>query len=77
MEQIKITINGRELTGKRGETILTIALANGIEIPNLCYNKNLKVYGNSTTDFYDRVITLREFFEKFSQYLHSSFFASL
>lgn len=45
MEQIKITINGRELTGKRGETILTIALANGIEIPNLCYNENLKVYG--------------------------------
>ena len=45
MEQIKITINGRELTGSKGDTILTIAAQNGIEIPNLCYNKNLKVYG--------------------------------
>ena len=45
MEQIKITINGRELTGSRGETILNIAAANGIEIPNLCYNGNLKIYG--------------------------------
>ncbi|MBQ2288477.1 MAG: FAD-dependent oxidoreductase [Lachnospiraceae bacterium] len=45
MEQIKITINGRELTGSRGETILNIATANGIEIPNLCYNGNLKIYG--------------------------------
>ena len=43
MEQIKITINGRELTGSRGETILNIATANGIEIPNLCYNGNLKM----------------------------------
>lgn len=45
MEQIKITIDGRELTGSRGETILNIAAANGIEIPNLCYNGNLKIYG--------------------------------
>ncbi len=45
MEQIKITINGRELTGSKGDTILTIAAQNGIEIPNLCYNKNIKVYG--------------------------------
>ena len=28
----------------------------------------LKIYGNSTTGFYDKVITLREFMEKFSQY---------
>jgi len=45
MEQIKITINGRELTASRGETILNIATANGIDIPNLCYHKNLKIYG--------------------------------
>ncbi len=30
--------------------------------------KSLKVYGNNTTGFYDRIITLREFLEKFSQY---------
>ena len=30
--------------------------------------KNLKVYGNNTTGFYDRVVTFREFLEKFSNY---------
>lgn len=30
--------------------------------------RKLKVYGNSITGFYDRVVTLREFLEKFSQY---------
>ncbi len=30
--------------------------------------KNLNVYGNNTTRFYDRIITLREFLEKFSSY---------
>ena len=45
MADIKIIIDGRECIGKAGDTILTIAAQNGIEIPNLCYNKNLKVYG--------------------------------
>ncbi len=30
--------------------------------------KKFKVFGNSTTGFYDRIVTLREFLEKFSQY---------
>lgn len=45
MEQIKITLNGQEMIGNKGETILTIAAKNGVEIPNLCYNCNLKLYG--------------------------------
>ncbi|MBQ4603269.1 MAG: (2Fe-2S)-binding protein, partial [Clostridia bacterium] len=45
MEQIKITINGKEIIGNKGDTVLKIAAANGIEIPNLCYNGNLKIYG--------------------------------
>ncbi len=45
MDKIKITVNGHEMLGNRGETILNIAAANGIEIPNLCYNCNLKIYG--------------------------------
>ena len=45
MEQIRITVNGKEIVGNKGETILNIAAKNGIEIPNLCYNKNLKIYG--------------------------------
>jgi len=30
--------------------------------------KKVKVYGNATSGFYDRIVTLREFLEKFSQY---------
>lgn len=30
--------------------------------------KKLKIYGNNTAGFYDRIITFREFLEKFSQY---------
>ena len=30
--------------------------------------KNVKIYGSCTTGFYDRIVTLREFLEKFSQY---------
>lgn len=45
MEQIKIIVNGVECIGNKGETVLNIAAANGIEIPNLCYNGKLKIYG--------------------------------
>ena len=44
-EQIKIIIDGKECTGKKGESILKIAEANGIEIPTLCHNEKVKVYG--------------------------------
>jgi glycerophosphoryl diester phosphodiesterase len=30
--------------------------------------KNIKIFGNCTTGFYDRIITLREFLENFSEY---------
>ena len=30
--------------------------------------KNIEIYGNCTTGFYDRIVTLREFLERFSQY---------
>lgn len=41
----KININGRELTGHEGQTILQIARENGIEIPTMCYDKRLENYG--------------------------------
>ena len=44
-EQIKLIINGKEITAKAGETILTIASANGIEIPTLCHVSHLAPYG--------------------------------
>jgi len=45
MALIRVNINNRELTADEGSTILRIALDNGIEIPNLCYDENLKTYG--------------------------------
>ncbi|GAW91990.1 NAD(P)-binding protein [Calderihabitans maritimus] len=45
MAKIKLNIDGREVTGYKGQTILQVAEENGIDIPNLCYDDRLKVYG--------------------------------
>ncbi len=45
MSEIKLTINGKECVGQKGQTILQIAEANGIDIPTLCHNENVKHYG--------------------------------
>ena len=45
MKKIKVTINGKVCTGKPGQTLLEIAEENGIAIPNLCHNSQLKHYG--------------------------------
>ena len=44
MDKIKISIDGKEIFAESGKTVLEIAAENNIEIPNLCYNKNLKIY---------------------------------
>lgn len=41
MDEIRLTIDGRELTAARGRTILEAALANGIDIPHLCHDPEL------------------------------------
>ncbi|MFC1739640.1 formate dehydrogenase subunit alpha [Planctomycetota bacterium] len=46
MSEIKVTINGKEYTGKSGQSILEFAGENGIEIPNLCYDKRLSPSGS-------------------------------
>ena len=45
MTEIKVTINGKVCSAVPGETILTVAKRNGIEIPTLCYHPLVKVYG--------------------------------
>ncbi|MDR1328395.1 MAG: FAD-dependent oxidoreductase, partial [Oscillospiraceae bacterium] len=40
-----ITIDGRALTGRPGQTILQVCRENGIEIPTLCYDERIEVYG--------------------------------
>ena len=39
---IKLTIDGKEINAKEGQTVLEAATDNGIYIPNLCYHPNLK-----------------------------------
>ncbi|HEX8949521.1 MAG TPA: molybdopterin-dependent oxidoreductase [Dissulfurispiraceae bacterium] len=45
MAMIELTINGKVVKVEQGTTILKAALANGIYIPNLCYDKRLRPYG--------------------------------
>ncbi|MGE5372180.1 MAG: FAD-dependent oxidoreductase [Solirubrobacterales bacterium] len=45
MSEIRLTIDGREVTGSKGQTILELAKVCGIAIPTLCYDERVKVYG--------------------------------
>ena len=42
MEKIKVIIDGKECEAQEGQTILEVAMANGIEIPNLCYHPDIE-----------------------------------
>ena len=46
MDTVTLTIDGREITVKKGTTILQAALANGIQIPFYCYHPGLSVDGS-------------------------------
>jgi NADP-reducing hydrogenase subunit HndD len=43
--KINLTINGKEVTGRSGMTILEVARDNGIDIPTLCYIQDLPPIG--------------------------------
>jgi predicted molibdopterin-dependent oxidoreductase YjgC len=45
VDEIRLTINGQEVTAKRGMTVLEAARAAGIYIPTLCYDPDLEPYG--------------------------------
>ena len=45
MTEIAVTVNGSQLTGREGMTILEVAQANGIDIPTLCYRPELSPIG--------------------------------
>ncbi|ATW24035.1 molybdopterin-dependent oxidoreductase [Candidatus Formimonas warabiya] len=45
MSQYRLNINGNEVVGRPGQTILEVARENGIEIPTLCYDERIKIYG--------------------------------
>ncbi|MHB1004331.1 MAG: molybdopterin-dependent oxidoreductase [Chloroflexota bacterium] len=45
MEEIRLTIDGKEVAGKRGDTILAVCERNGIDVPTLCHFKGLSDIG--------------------------------
>ncbi|HTS14034.1 MAG TPA: 2Fe-2S iron-sulfur cluster-binding protein, partial [Candidatus Sulfotelmatobacter sp.] len=42
---ITIEVDGRQITGHEGQTILELCRDNGIEIPTLCYEPKLPGFG--------------------------------
>ncbi|MFZ7133555.1 MAG: molybdopterin-dependent oxidoreductase [Eubacteriales bacterium] len=46
MSIIRLNINGKEVVGSQGQTILQIAQENGIDVPTLCYDERVKIYGS-------------------------------
>lgn len=45
MDKFRLNINGKEVTGLPGQTILEVARENDIFIPTLCYDERTKIYG--------------------------------
>ena len=45
MGAVNITIDGKPIQAEEGSTIMEAALANGIKIPHLCYQKGLSIAG--------------------------------
>ena len=45
MQEITLTINGKQVKGKEGDTVLDICQANSIDVPTLCHYKGLSDVG--------------------------------
>ena len=46
MNEIKLNIDNIEVTGFEGQTILDIARENNIDIPTLCHDDSVEIYGS-------------------------------
>ena len=46
MPYIRLNINGKEIKGRKGQTVLGVAKEHGIDIPTLCYDERVEVYGS-------------------------------
>ena len=46
MTKFRLNINGKEVTGVPGQTILEVARENDIFIPTLCYDERTRIYGS-------------------------------
>ncbi|MCD6359176.1 MAG: molybdopterin-dependent oxidoreductase [Dehalococcoidia bacterium] len=45
MKKISMTINGRQVEGREGDTVLEVCQSNGIDVPTLCHIKGLSNTG--------------------------------
>lgn len=45
MNEITLTINGKQCKGKQGDTVLDVCMANNVDIPTLCHYKGLSDVG--------------------------------
>ena len=45
VEVVNLTLNGREVQARPGQTILEVARENGVDIPTLCHDPRLEPYG--------------------------------
>jgi formate dehydrogenase alpha subunit len=45
MPELLLTLNGVQVSGRQGQTILELARANGVDIPTLCHHDDLKPLG--------------------------------
>jgi len=45
MSEIRLTIDGKSVVGREGQTILEVAEENGVKIPNLCHHERLPTIG--------------------------------
>ena len=45
MNDITLTINGKQVKGKAGDTVLEICQANSIDVPTLCHLEGLSDVG--------------------------------
>ena len=46
MNKFRINIDGKEVLGLPGQTILEVARENDIFIPTLCFDERTKIYGS-------------------------------
>ena len=51
VDTITLTINGEEVSAKKGATVLEAARGADIYIPTLCYDPDLKPYGACRLSF--------------------------
>ena len=45
MSELRVTLNGTQVSGRPGQTILELAQANGVDIPTLCHHADLSPLG--------------------------------